>query len=641
MKRSPYLPLLAILAIAVGGVSATLATDSRPGLGLDLQGGASVVLQPVGKVSDAALDQTIGIIRRRIDALGVAEPDIARQGSAIIVQLPGIKDQERALQIVGQTAELRFRPVMQTLPSEEAIRAQEILNRSTTTVKPGGSTTTVKGSKAVAGATTPTVPASVVSTKLTPTSSAAATTTTVAPTSASTTVAPGPVAAPAGGFGSFAIAVQTATTKAPASPAATTKAAASPTAKTKAAASPAATTEPSASPSLATAPTATKVGSPTTVAVPVTLPAVVAPTAAATPCLPTNAPQIPLNFTTTPIDNDKKDAFVILPQDENKPSSDRYYLAPALLTGEIVSDARAELGTTGQWRVIANFTGKGSGEWDAMAAKCLNQRIAIVLDGIVKSAPTIQVAKFNGSAEITGTFTESEAKDLATVLKFGSLPVQLKPQTVQTVSATLGRDSLDAGLLAGLVGLILVALYMVSYYRTLGLVVVTGLCMSGALMWSLVTWLSASRGLALSLSGAVGIIVSVGVTVDSYVVYFERMRDEIRGGKSVKSAVDRGFKAAWHTIRTADLTSIIGALVLYLLTVGSVRGFAFFLMLSTALDIIVTYMFTRPLVRFLGDKGWFSPKTLGVDKFLVTAESSGSTGLLRPGSTSASTGARS
>ncbi len=621
MKRSPYLPLLAILAIAVGGVTATLATDTRPGLGLDLQGGASVVLQPVGKVSDAALDQTIGIIRRRIDALGVAEPDIARQGSAIIVQLPGIKDQERALQIVGQTAELRFRPVMQALPSEEAIRAQEILNKSTTTVKSGGSTTTVKGSTPVSGAATTTGPASAASTTLTPTSSAAATTTTVAPASASTTVAPGVVAAPAGGFGSFAIAAQTATTKA----------AAARTAATAPAASSA----------------TTKVGSPTTLAVPLTLPAAVTPVtpvtpaAAATPCLPTDAPQIPLNFTTTPIDKDKKDVFVILPQDENKPSSDRYYLAPALLTGEIVSDARAELGTTGQWRVIADFTGKGSGEWDAMAAKCLNQRIAIVLDGIVKSAPTIQVAKFNGSAEITGTFTESEAKDLATVLKFGSLPVQLKPQTVQTVSATLGRDSLDAGLLAGLVGLILVALYMVSYYRTLGLVVVAGLCMSGALMWSLVTWLSASRGLALSLSGAVGIIVSVGVTVDSYVVYFERMRDEIRGGKSVKSAVDRGFKAAWHTIRTADLTSIIGALVLYLLTVGSVRGFAFFLMLSTALDIVVTYMFTRPLVKFLGDKGWFSPKTLGVDRFLVTAEVSGSTGPLRPGSTTAPTGARS
>ena len=187
----------------------------------------------------------------------------------------------------------------------------------------------------------------------------------------------------------------------------------------------------------------------------------------------------------------------------------------------------------------------------------------------------------------------------------------------------------------------LVAIYMVFYYRTLGLVVVSGLCVSGALMWSLVTWLSVSRGLALSLSGAVGIIVSVGVTVDSYVVYFERMRDEIRSGKSVRSAVDRGFTSAWHTIRTADLTSIIGALVLYLLTVGSVRGFAFFLMLSTALDIVVTYFFTRPLVKLAGEKGWFSPRTLGVDKFLVTAEVPATTGVLRPGSTNTSTGARS
>jgi preprotein translocase subunit SecD len=194
-------------------------------------------------------------------------------------------------------------------------------------------------------------------------------------------------------------------------------------------------------------------------------------------------------------------------------------------------------------------------------------------------------------------------------------------------------------LIAGLIGLALVAAYMVFYYRTLGFVVVAGLTMSAALMWSLVTWLSATRGLALSLSGAVGIIVSVGVTVDSYVVYFERMRDEIRQGKSVKTAVDRGFQSAWRTIRTADLTSIIGALVLYLLTVGSVRGFAFFLMLSTALDLFVSYFFTRPLVKILGDRGWFSARTLGVEKFATTTESS-STGVLRPGSTNVSTGVR-
>ena len=154
------------------------------------------------------------------------------------------------------------------------------------------------------------------------------------------------------------------------------------------------------------------------------------------------------------------------------------------------------------------------------------------------------------------------------------------------------------------------------------------------------SWLSASRGLALSLSGAVGIIVSVGVTVDSYVVYFEKMRDEMRSGKSVATAVEKGFNSAWHTIRTADLTSIIGALVLYLLTVGSVRGFAFFLMLSTAMDIVVTYLFTRPLVKILAARGWFSAKTLGVDKLLPVVDTTTSA-VLRPGSTNISTGAQS
>ena len=360
----------------------------------------------------------------------------------------------------------------------------------------------------------------------------------------------------------------------------------------------------------------------------------------------TIVPDIPANFKTTPPDKDQKDAFVILPQEpakgETLDDSARYYLAPAELTGEIVSDARAQVAQSGQWEVIADFTGKGSSQWNAMAATYLQKRIAIVLDGVVKSAPVIQTAQFNGSAQITGTFTEREAKDLATVLRFGSLPVQLKPQTVQTVSATLGRDSLNAGLLAGLVGLALVAAYMIFYYRTLGLVVVLGLSMSGALMWSLVTWLTATRGLALSLSGAVGIIVSVGVTVDSYVVYFEKMRDEMRSGKSVATAVDKGFQSAWHTIRTADLTSIIGALVLYVLTVGSVRGFAFFLMLSTALDIFVTYFFTRPFVKIIASKGWFSAKTLGVEKLLPIADATAAvSGFLRPGSTNSSTGVRS
>ena len=207
----------------------------------------------------------------------------------------------------------------------------------------------------------------------------------------------------------------------------------------------------------------------------------------------------------------------------------------------------------------------------------VNGQIAIDLDGVVQSAPSLQTTNFPGSGQISGNFTEREAKDLALVLRYGSLPVQLDRQTVQTVSASLGRDSLRAGIIAGAVGLGLVALYMVLYYRALGLVVWLGLLVSGALMYSLVTLLGQTSGLALTLAGATGIIVSVGVTVDSYVVYFERLKDEIRSGKTIRSSVDRGFSRAYRTILAADAASFIGAVVLYVLSVGSVRGFAFFL----------------------------------------------------------------
>jgi len=192
------------------------------------------------------------------------------------------------------------------------------------------------------------------------------------------------------------------------------------------------------------------------------------------------------------------------------------------------------------------------------------------------------------------------------VLKYGSLPVQLQPQTVETVSATLGKDSLAAGLVAGAVGIGLVALYMVFYYRALGLVVWLGLAISGALLYSIIAYLGTNSGLALSLAGVTGIIVSVGVTVDSYIVYFERLKDEIRAGKTIRSSVDRGFKRAYRTILAADLVSIFAAGTLYVLSVGAVRGFAFFLGLSTLLDLITAYFYTRPMVVLLGRSRFFT-----------------------------------
>jgi preprotein translocase subunit SecD len=232
----------------------------------------------------------------------------------------------------------------------------------------------------------------------------------------------------------------------------------------------------------------------------------------------------------------------------------------------------------------------------------VNRQLAIVLDGEVLSAPTIQTTQFNGSAEITaglGGFERSKAEEIALALRYGSLPVQLKEETVQTVSASLGSDSLRAGLITGLFGLALVALYMIFFYRSLGVVVIAGLCVSAALMWSAIAIISETMGLALSLSGAVGLIVSVGVTVDSYVVFFEKLKDEIR-------TVERGFRRAWRTILAADFVSMLGAFILYVTTVGSVRGFAFFLMLSTGLDMIVAWFFTRPLVAMLGRKKFFT-----------------------------------
>jgi preprotein translocase subunit SecD len=296
-----------------------------------------------------------------------------------------------------------------------------------------------------------------------------------------------------------------------------------------------------------------------------------------------------------------------------------YLLGPSELSGSEVADAFAQApqGLGGGWTVEVRF--KSVAPFDNLARKYYQQQVAIVLDGIVVSAPSINSQSFNGQATISGGgagFTQRQANDLALVLRYGALPIQLQQQTVQKVSATLGKDSLRAGLVAGVIGLILVLLYMIAYYRALGLVVVLGLAVSGSLMYSIVTALG-GHGLALSLAGATGIIVSVGVTVDSYIVYFERLKDEIRSGKTVRSSVDRSFSRAWRTIVSADAVSFIGAALLYLLTVGPVRGFAFFLGLSTLLDLLVAYTFTRPMVVALGRNRTFTQaRFLGVARGL-------------------------
>jgi preprotein translocase subunit SecD len=226
----------------------------------------------------------------------------------------------------------------------------------------------------------------------------------------------------------------------------------------------------------------------------------------------------------------------------------------------------------------------------------------------------VQTAQFNGSVQISGSFTEGEAKNLARVLNSGSLPVQLELQSVQNISPSLGKDSLRAAWISGLVGVLLVLIFMIAYYRLLGLIVALGMTVSISLLWGIITWLSTTNGLALSLAGIAGIIVSIGVTVDSYVVFFERLKDEVRSGRTLRNSAQRGFQHAWRTIVIADLVSLIGAFVLWFLTVGAVRGFAFFLGLSTLCDLVVAYLFTRPMVLLLARTRWMERrKVMGIE----------------------------
>jgi preprotein translocase subunit SecD len=233
-------------------------------------------------------------------------------------------------------------------------------------------------------------------------------------------------------------------------------------------------------------------------------------------------------------------------------------------------------------------------------------QVAIVLDGIVQSSPRINEAIPSGTAEITGSFTQVEAQDLANVLKYGALPLAFDRGEVQQVSPTLGAEQLTAGLLAGAIGLILVTIYSFFYYRGLGIVVTGSLAVAAVMIYLLALVLGETIGFTLTLAGIAGIIVAIGITADSFVVYFERIRDEIREGRSLRSAVESGWQKAKHTILVADAVSIIAAVLLYFFAVGSVRGFAFALGLTTLVDLFVVYIFTKPLMTILARWKFFN-----------------------------------
>ena len=484
MVRRLVVSLVGVVVVVFGLLIGNLVAGNVPSLGLDLQGGASVTLQPEGTYDAKALDVALTIIRARVDSIGVSEPEIIRQGDTVVVNLPGVEDQQRALDIIGKQGQLLLRPVLQA-----------------GTVNTG-SDTTLPGATTVVDSTLP-APSG-------PGSSRIVAATTVPPTTSS----------------------------------------------------------------------------PTTVAA----------TQGSTPSL----------------------AEILANQDANDPNAsvvllgrngDVYSAGPAGASGLVFSnDATAEI-NNGTWSVVVGLLDGSAGEdiWNALSTRCFNKdatcptgQIAIALDGEVISAPVVQQAVFTGgTVQISGSFTEAEARDLAKILEFGAVPVKFAVATVQTVSPTLGKDSLRAALISGLVGVLMVMLFFFFYYRLLTIVVISGLVISGSLLWSVISYLSKTNGLALTLSGVAGIVVSIGVTVDSYVVLFERLKDELVSGKTMRGAAQRSFASAWRTILAADTVSFIGAIILWQLTVGSVRGFAFFLGLSTLIDVFVAYLFTRPAILLL------------------------------------------
>ena len=287
---------------------------------------------------------------------------------------------------------------------------------------------------------------------------------------------------------------------------------------------------------------------------------------------------------------------------------ERYVLGPSEMTGRSIASAQATQNQTGQWVVNYSLAGSaGSNLWDTVAEENFHQLLGIELDGVVYSAPIIQPTQtsftsFQGQGEISGgDLTQADAQNLAQAMNFGALPVTLKAATSETVSATLGHSALVAGLGAGIAGLVLVLLYVLLYYRMLGLVVISGLVLTAMTLWAIISALGhTSVAPSFDLAGITGLIVSIGITVDSYIVYFERLKDETRSGRSVRTSVDRGFKSAWRTVWAADFVSLLAAIVLYFVAVGNVKGFAFFLGLSTIMDMAFTWFYTRPLVILLG-----------------------------------------
>ncbi|NYI41334.1 protein translocase subunit SecD [Demequina lutea] len=570
--------LFAVLTLGV--TTHTKNAHWLPGLGLDLAGGHEITLQAKttdgSTVTQSDLNQAVAIIRKRVDASGTSEASITTQGNLnILVALPGNPDQA-TIDLVKKSAQLQFRPVLQ-----EATSTGPTTVTPTTSPAPTGDTVS------------PTVLPAV-------------------PPSAASAVAPTPSASASG-----------IDTGSPVHEMAYVKTAATPT--PSASAQPAATASPTPSPT--PAPTTTTAAATD----PSSLSWITPEVQAAYDALDCTTPESRSGGGSL---GDPNAAFATC--DAVNPV--KYILGPVEMDGKDVSTATSgphltQAGTTdGTYEVDLKLTSIGAKKFAATTARLykLNQagasprdQFAMVLDGVVISAPGVRDGAINGGvAQISGSFTQLDAQTLANQLKFGALPMTLDVQSEQAISATLGKSQLENGLLAGLIGLILVVIYTLFQYRALAAVTIGSLVVAGGTTFVIIDLLSWGMGYRLSLAGVAGLIVAIGITADSFIVYFERVKDELREGRSLVAAVEHGWSRARRTILASDAVSFLAALVLYMLAVGSVRGFAFTLGLTTLVDLLVVFMFTHPTLgllartKFFGDGHRFSgldPRQLGRD----------------------------
>ncbi|RAO28704.1 Protein translocase subunit SecD [Micromonospora saelicesensis] len=592
------------LLVFFAGASGSWKDRLEPKLGLDLIGGTRVTLEATNSVDGKPptaenLEEAREIIESRVNAFGVAEAEVVTEGNRnIVISLPG---ENRNLDDVGEAAELRFRKVLKAASGSGVAEAPPAA-----TPAPSGSAAPT-GSATPSGAATPT-----------PTGSAS----------------PKVTSSPSGGQGGMA----------PASPSAT------PTPSASATASPSASAEPvPASVEEQRKAVEQKVG--------------------AAAWQAANGLQAPADLTADPSLAEKLKPFgtlspqeiAVLPAqmqfnvptigcaqlDQRPPASisdakqqvvscedgaSKYLLDQAKVLGTDVSDADAVLDQTNSWVVSLDFTGDGQGKWTSLTREAFNNegqacdatalgqdgkcRVAVVLDNKIVSSPEIQ-GVLTGNSQITGTFTQKDASTLAGQLRYGALPVTFEQQEAQNVTATLGASHLRAGLLAAGIGMLLVIIYAFFYYRLLGSVIFLSLILSALLVFGALVVLGRQIGFTLTLAGIAGMIVSLGVAADSFVIYFERLKDEIREGRSPRSAVPRAWIRARRTIISANAITLLSAVVLYVVSVGTVKGFAFALGLATVLDLVVVFLFRHPIMTmFARTRAFLSPRVSGLGRAL-------------------------